>query len=217
MDSNQITCSMKSYLHISENLLAEWLGKLFPKTTPDWWEVCVMQKLSYNQREIAESKGFTSLEDFDLASLLRIADKSWYTMREAAYLPTRERECIRDMMRVRNNWAHCSTILPGKDTIIEDLKTLHQFFEQMKCEDKLVNEIDQMIEAVKLPSTVDFNALSKSGSEETVSDVSGDENEIAEKSLVYLIGDPAVRGVVMSITDEAVKNLVSMDEKSLLI
>lgn len=201
MNSNQITCSMKSYLHISENLLTEWLGKLFPKTTPDWWEVCVMQKLSYNQREIAESKGFTSLEDFDLASLLRIADKSWYTMREAAYLPTRERECIRDMMRVRNNWAHCSTILPGKDTIIEDLKTLHQFFEQMKCEDKLVNEIDQMIEAVKLPSTVDFNALSKSGSEETVSDVSGDENEIAEKSLVYLIGDPAVRGVVMSITD----------------
>lgn len=42
-------------------------------------------------------------------------------MREVAYLPTKERECIRDMMRVRNNWAHCSAVLPGKDTIIADL------------------------------------------------------------------------------------------------
>lgn len=55
-----------------------------------------------------------------LASLLRIADKSWYTMWEIANLPSREREGIRDMMRVRNNWAHCSAVLPGKDTIIKD-------------------------------------------------------------------------------------------------
>lgn len=201
MDNNQIISSMNTYLHISASLLTEWLGKLLPRTTPDWWEDCVMEKLSYNQRETAKSRCFSSLKDFDLASLLRIADKSWYTMREIAYLPTQERECIRDMMRVRNNWAHCSVVLPGKDTIIEDLNTLHHFFEQMKCDDKLVNEVDQMIETVKSPSTVDFDALSKGQSEEEIPDESGDENEIAEKSLVYLIGDPAVRGIVMSITN----------------
>lgn len=192
---------MNAYLHISANLLAEWLGKLLLRTTPDWWEECVMEKLSYNQRETVKSKCFTNLEDFDLASLLRIADRSWYTMREAAYLPARVRECIRDMMRVRNNWAHCSAMLPGKDTILEDLNTLHQFFEQMKCDDHLIDEVDQMIEAVKQPSTIDFDALSKSGSEESTSDEPDDENEITEKSLVYLIGDPAVHGVVISITD----------------
>lgn len=201
MDNNQIISSMNTYLHISESLLAEWLGKLLPRTTPDWWEDCVMEKLSYNQRETAKNRCFTSLKDFDLASLLRIADKSWYTMREIAYLPTQERECIRDMMRVRNNWAHCSAVLPGKDTIIEDLNTLHQFFGQMECDDKLVNEVDQMIEAVKSPSTVDFDALSKGQTEEEIPDESGDENEIAKKSMVYLIGDPTVRGIVMSITD----------------
>lgn len=88
-------------------------------------------------------------------------------------------------MRVRNNWAHCSTIFPGKDTIIEDLNTLCQCFEQIKCEDHLVNEVGQMIVAVKLLLTVNFYALLKSGSEEIVSDASGDENEIAEKNLVY--------------------------------
>lgn len=200
MDNNQIISGMKTYLHISTNLLSEWLGRLLPKTTPDWWEECVLEKLSYNQRETAKSKRFTSLDDFDLASLLRIADKSWYTMREIAYLPTRERECIRAMMRVRNNWAHCSAVLPGKDIIIEDLNTLHQFFEQMECKDKLVNEVDQMIEEVKSPSTVDFNALSKGESENEIGDEFDGEDEIVEKSLVYLIGDPDTRGIVMSIT-----------------
>lgn len=76
MDNNQIIGSMNRYLHISTYLLSEWLGGLLPKATPDWWEECVLEKLSYNQRETAKSKRFTDLDDFDLASLLRIADKS---------------------------------------------------------------------------------------------------------------------------------------------
>ena len=203
MDNDQIVSRMNSYLHTSASLLAEWLGKLLPKTSPDWWEESVIEKLSYNQRETAKNKGFTKLEDFDLAALLRIANKSWYTMREVAYLPTKERECIRDMMRVRNNWAHCSATLPGKDMIIADLNTLHQFFEQMECDDKLVSEVDQMIDEVKSPSTVDFDTLSKpeAESETDVAQEASDENEIKEKSLVYLVGDPSVKGIVMSISD----------------
>lgn len=202
MENDQIVSRMNTYLHTSAKLLEEWLGKLLQKTSNDWWEDCVIDKLSYNQRETAKSKGFTKLGDFDLAALLRIADKSWYAMRNVAYLPTRKRECIRDMMRVRNNWAHCSAVLPGKDTIIADLTTLHQFFEQMECDDKLISEVDIMIEAVKSPSTVDFSTISNA--EEAASaeqeDV-GDENDIVEKSLVYLIGDPSVKGIVMSIID----------------
>ncbi|MCM1214750.1 MAG: SNF2-related protein [Lachnospiraceae bacterium] len=192
---------MKTYLHISANLLTEWLCKFLPKATPDWWEDCVMDKLTYTQRETAKRKGFTNLKEFDLASLLRIADKSWYAMREIVYLSTQERECIRNMMRVRNNWAHCSTVLPGKDAIIEDLDTLHRFFEQMGCDGGLVNEVEQMAEAVKSSSMVDFDVLLKEGSGEEVLYGTDAENEIAEKSLVYLVGDPTTRGIVMSITD----------------
>ena len=43
-------------------------------------------------------------------------------MRGYAYLPTSERECIRDMIGVRNNWAHVSAELPGKDTIVSDIE-----------------------------------------------------------------------------------------------
>ena len=204
MDNDQIVSRMNTYLHTSSNVLAEWLGKLLPRTSDDWWEDCVMAKLSYNQAEMARERGFTELGQFDLAVLLRIADKSWYEMRNVAFLPTRERECIRDMMRVRNNWAHVSAMLPGKDAILADLATLHDFFEQRECEDSLVNEVDQMIEEVKTPSTVDFSVFAQEEQEQPLD--SGepevvDENEITEKSLVYLVGSPDVKGIVMSITD----------------
>lgn len=204
MDNDQIVSRMNTYLHTSANVLAEWLGKLLTRTSEDWWEDCVIAKLSYNQAEMARERGFTELGQFDLAALLRIADKSWYEMRNVAFLPTRERECIRDMMRVRNNWAHVGAMLPGKDAILADLDTLHQFFEQRECDDSLVNEVDRMIEEVKSPSTVDFESFSQESqpeaAETVVSDV-GNEDEIREKSLVYLVGSPDVRGIVMSITD----------------
>lgn len=204
MDNDQIVSRMNTYLHTSDNVLAEWLGKLLPRTSEDWWEDCVIAKLSYNQAEMARERGFTELGQFDLAALLRIADKSWYEMRNVAFLPTSERECIRDMMRVRNNWAHVGAMLPGKDAILADLDTIHQFFEQRECDDSLINEVDRMIEEVKSPSTVDFESFSQESQPETaevvVSDA-GNEDEIREKSLVYLVGSPDVRGIVMSITD----------------
>ena len=204
MDNDQIVSRMNSYLHTSANVLAEWLGSLLPRASDDWWEECVLDKLSYNQREMAIERDFAELGQFDLAALLRIADKSWCAMRNVAFLPTRERECIRDMMRVRNNWAHVSAMLPGKDAILADLATLHDFFEQRGSEDSLLNEIDRMIEEVKSPLTVDFASFSQEAEAEQTPETEPevvDENAITEKSLVYLIGNPDVRGIVMSITD----------------
>jgi ATP-dependent helicase HepA len=201
MDSDHIVSKMNGFLHMASEVLVQWLGKLLPKTSDDWWEDSVIDKLSYNQRQMAQERGFSKLEDFDLAALLRIADKSWYTMREVAFLPTRERECIRDMMRVRNNWAHCSATLPGKDAIIADLDTLHDFFEQRECDEKLLQQVEAMKEEVKSPSTVDFASLANpSENKEEASAPEEETDEIKEKGLVYLVGDPSVRGIVMSIS-----------------
>lgn len=201
MDSDHIVSSMHAHLHMAANVLVEWLGKLLPRASENWWNECVIDNLSYNQRETARTKGFKKLEDFDLAALLRVADKSWYTLRQVAFLPTRERECIRDMMRVRNNWAHCGVNLPGKDDILQDLNTLRVFFEQRECDEQVINEIEHLIEDVKAPSTVDFSALSQPEEPIVKPQDNINENEIQEKDLVYLIGEPSVRGVVMFISD----------------
>ena len=86
---------------------------------------------SHNGEDIVDNN-YGKLEQFDLAALLRIADKSWYDMRSFAYLPTSDRECVRAMMRVRNNWAHIAGAIYDKDIIINDLTVILNFFELIK-------------------------------------------------------------------------------------
>lgn len=105
---------MNFYLHEAATALVRWLEEILPKVAESWWDDCVLNSLSYVQHEHARSKGVSKLSDFDLAALLRIANKSWYDMQTVACLPTSEREVIREMVNVRNNWAHCSAELPGK-------------------------------------------------------------------------------------------------------
>ena len=124
MDNQTIVSKMNSYLHESATALVTWLEGILPRVADTWWDDCVLNSLSYTQREIANTKAFSKLSDFDLAALLRIANKSWYDMRTVAYLPSSEREVIREMMAVRNNWVHCSAELPGKDVVLHDLHTI---------------------------------------------------------------------------------------------
>ena len=66
--------------------------------------------------------------------------------------------------------------------LLLNLTTLHQFFEQMECDDKLISEVDVMIEEVKSPSTVDFSTISNTEEAASVEqEEAGDENDIAEK------------------------------------
>ena len=121
MNEQIIVSKMHEYLHIATKELCAWLGKMLPRVNEDWWQVCVMDNLSFTQKQFAEENGYSKLEDLDLAAMLRVADKSWYDMRAFAYLPTRDRQCVRDMMKVRNNWSHLSGVIPDKDVVLRDL------------------------------------------------------------------------------------------------
>lgn len=206
MYQETIIAQMNDYLHKAAQALASWLNAMLPRSGENWWEECVMSNLSYNQREQAERRGITKLNEFDLAALLRITDKSWYTMRGYAYLPTNERECIRDMIAVRNNWAHCSAQLPGKDTIIDDIQRMIKFFYQMN-QDGLVPGLKDLKATIERPDSIQrapqaLNTPSEEPErvqkvEETVSPSTG----IAERSLVSIVGSPDTRGMVFSVTN----------------
>ena len=203
MDNEFIVRRMQGYIHKAAQDLSSWLSKILPQTSDDWWNDCVLDKLSHTQSSRAREKGLSQLDELDLAALLRIADKAWYEMRAVAYLPSKKRECIRSMMRVRNNWAHLSASIPNKDAVIDDLKTLRQFFEQMYCDHSLLSEIDDFKNAVE---KTDFTILAPRndltevpGSTDTPAASSS--NEIKEKSLVYLVSNPEKRGMVFSVTN----------------
>ena len=143
MDEQNIISKLNEYLHEATKELCNWLEKMLPRVTENWWIECVLNNLSQSQRRFAEENGQTNLNQLDLAALLRIADKSWYDMRSFAYLPYAERQIIRDMSKVRNTWAHCAGELPEKGIIIDNLNTILSFFESVIITNKYTDKINE--------------------------------------------------------------------------
>lgn len=198
MDDQYIVSKINEYLHQATGLLVAWLDGKLRRVSDDWWNECVLDRLSYRQRKIAIEKGFKELSDFDLAAVLRIADKNWYDMRSFAYLPTSERECIRDMQSVRNNWAHCAGTLPGKDAIINDIEVLSKFFEQMEAPQADINQLEEFKKNVQNENIAAMTSVEEI-EEDLIIEGEISDSEIKEKDTVYLVGDPKTRGMVFSV------------------
>lgn len=199
MNEQAIVSKMHEYLHIAAKELCAWLSKMLPRVGDDWWQVCVIDNLSFVQRQYAGENGYSKLEDLDLAALLRVADKSWYDMRSFAYLPTRDRQCVRDMVKVRNNWAHVSGSIADKDIVLRDLDTILAFFENVMVTNKYTQGINDFKSAVE---NTDFSAVFE---EEPVTvkqpEPVAAAGDIQEKDRIYLTGDPDTKGMVFSVTD----------------
>ena len=202
MDSQLIVSKVNSFLHEATVSLSTWLEGILPRVSSSWWDDCVMNSLSYAQREKAANDHFSKLSDFDLAALLRIANKSWYDMRTITFLRTEEREVIRDMIGVRNNWAHCSADLPGKDTIINDLKTIIALIQQTGGSETVCNEIESFQHEIEIPTSLqDPPRPPAPAPKPQTTEPAAVENHqgIGINSLVYLVGSPETRGIVVSI------------------
>lgn len=199
MNEQAIVSKMHEYLHIVTKELCAWLGKMLPRVGEGWWQVCVIDNLSYVQRQYAGENGYSKLEDLDLAALLRVADKSWYDMRSFAFLPTRDRQCVRDMMKVRNNWAHLSGAIADKDVVLRDLDAILSFFESVMVTNKYTQGIDEFKRAIE---STDFSAVFE---EEKVvvkaTEPATDKEGIQEKDRVFLTGSSETKGMVFSISE----------------
>lgn len=201
MDTQMIISSMNAFLHEASKTMLNWLNTLLPMVTDNWWDECVMPSLSFTQHEIAVEKGFSKLSDFDLAALLRIANKSWYDLQTVILLSSYERENIRKMISVRNNWAHCITELPGKDVILQDLNILLAFTEQFDGGKDTCDKINRFMDFIEQPDSLDLehSHIESNDSGETDVTTTKSTASIHKNSLVYLVSDPKINGVVMSL------------------
>lgn len=196
-----IVSKINEYLHIATQKLSDWLGQMLPRVADDWWDECVINNLSYAQREIAAEKNFTKLEHLDLAALLRVTYKSWYDMRNFAYLPTSERECVSNMIGVRNNWAHCRVEIPDKDIIIHDIKVIKQFLEQLNCPMSLISDIESFETSIETSNFANITIKDTADNYSEVIEPVDSANEIKERDQVIINGDPDARGMVFSVSE----------------
>ena len=198
MDNQLIVSKINEYLHLATKELSEWLNNLLHRVTKDWWQDCVIDNLSQSQQEIAEEKGFSKLEDLDLAALLRVTDKAWYDLRTVTFLKSTERQIVRDMIRVRNNWAHVSVNLLEKDVLLNDVDTILNFFELFIITNKYSQTLKEFKEQIEKS---EFNQIYKEKIEDIETVPSLVLGEIKEKDRVFLTGEPNTKGMVFSISD----------------
>lgn len=203
MYKRNIARQVNDYLYSAATELRGWLNRVLPQVSTEWWQECVLANLSYNQRVKAEEKQYTDLSQFDLAALLRIADKSWYDMRAIEFLPTSQRQCVRDMIKVRNNWAHLSGDTFDKDVVLSDARTIRAFFEEVIKTTKYNASIDALLKEVADTSfTQDSSTLPSVSANETVAVSSPSilDTSIRERDIVYLVSDPETKGMVFSVS-----------------
>ena len=99
---------MNELLRTATLELARFLGAQLPKLSDDWWSKHVDERLSFQQQRLVAERGITTLQQLDLAALLRVLDQNWYELSNLLRLPREGRGWVKEMQTVRNKWAHLS-------------------------------------------------------------------------------------------------------------
>lgn len=190
-------------MHQLGEKMSDWLGSRLPKLTDNWWSELVYSNLSPLQRDQVDLKHISELKGLDLAALLRVFDRNWFVITSSWFVNNKERQKIKDMMGVRNSWAHITSEEISKEKVISDVEIiieLMQAFDASMSETKdmevfIMNvEDDADIQEKTEPIPVSVTA-SKSANPAPIP-VAGD---IAVGSLVTLVSDPSKAGAVIAI------------------
>lgn len=72
----------------------------------DWWQKGVISTLSYQQRQIAGERGWSSLDDLDVAALLRVVLQNWDLFASKRLLTRDARSWLNEAVGIRNRVAH---------------------------------------------------------------------------------------------------------------
>jgi len=197
MTERTIISRINEALHESTIVLADWLSKILCKVSENWWQDCVLDKLSYNQYQTTLEKNITKIEQLDLAVLLRIADRNWYAMCNIIHLSFGEREVIREMMTVRNNWAHCPGSFSTIEPVLHDISIIINFLEQRSCDRSYINDLYKLKAEIENDFELTMSVGDATNFSQETSFVMND--VIEEKSLVYIVGQPDAKGIVLSV------------------
>ena len=107
---------MREHLEALGIVVRRFLSLHLPELGDDWWEKGVVTALSYQQRQIVQERGWTTLEELDLAALLRLVDQNWEYLRPRANLSFEARNWLKEAMGVRNRDAHkAPNAVPGRE------------------------------------------------------------------------------------------------------
>ena len=178
--------------------LAAYLERVLPSLFDDWWKQAVTNNLSFDQRRRMEQRNIDSLASLDLAALLRVLDQNWYKISMKMNLTSEDRHFVKEMLTVRNRWAHVGTEGFSDEDKYRDLDTLQRFAKVIEANENLLKEVRDTKMALfprEMPSPA------KSETEEQHLLVSDKDRgaEFEPGQIVSLKSNPSIQGAVVSI------------------
>ncbi len=122
---------MHQLLNTATAEIATFLAKHLPVLGAHWWKTHVVDRLSFQQQRTVQERNLTTLEQLDLAALLRILDQNWYELSQELPLPREGRTWVRELQSVRNRWAHQSATPMSPDDLYRDTDTLSRVMDMI--------------------------------------------------------------------------------------
>ncbi len=170
---------MYSVLPIVTKELANYLNNILPKLSPDWWNILVIEKLSFQQQRLVIEKNMDTLEKLDFAALLRVLDKNWYEISQKNQLEWSGLTLIKELQTVRNKWAHLSSEVVPNNEMYRDLDTLSLFLKMIKASETSLNQVEEIKEDI---------LMKMAGSNVNIIK----ESEIVEPTTLFKVGELVV-------------------------
>ena len=178
--------------------LVLFLERELPSLFEDWWNKAVVNILSFQQKRRLEQRNITSLGGLDLAALLRVLDQNWHQISNKLGLTSESRHFVKEMLTIRNRWAHATTEGFPLDDVYRDLDTLQRFAAVIKANETLIQEIKSsksmiLANETELPAKTEIAALKPSQT------TKGNGAEFEPGQIVCVRSDPSIRGAVTSV------------------
>lgn len=142
------------------SLTASLLERELPKTGADWWQSCVVDRLSLQQQRLVSDRRVDSLAGLDLAGLLRIFDQNWHSLGYRLNLDQQTRIWLKEAQGIRNRWAH---LPPGglrPEDAYRDVDTLYRLLGLLGAEqvilDRAQSERERMLNDLAPQTKVEY-------------------------------------------------------------
>ncbi len=195
MTHSDIIKSMNEFMFRLAGCLKTWLSQKLPIITDNWWQELVLNNLSQQQRDIVYANNVHDISGLDLASLLRVLDRNWFTITSKFFINNRERANVKKMMEVRNSWAHITSNDITKEKVSADLDALVAVMQSFGGSTADIREIEKYIleieeiDTIQDRTTTETHQFTESPAEMPTT--------IGIGSPVSLVSDPSLIGAVI--------------------
>ena len=195
MDKVEIIKEIKTYEIWLAESIATWLKKRLPTITNKWWDDLVISSLTDMQKLNTTVRN--DLGSLDLAALLRVVVCNWYSLASIEFLNDSYKYKTKDMIKIRNDWAHFTTQLMDKKRIIEDLEVIQRLLEFYGGSSEKINAIEQFILSLNSGTFIDYHDAAVK--EEIAPIEITETKQIGLGSMVCLVADKTRMGSVVKI------------------